>query len=451
MRTLLPSRLLSAVRAGRGLRGRIFYGWFIVAGLAAVSAVVAGMGGINAGLFIKPMSADLGIGQAFFGWATTARLLGYAATGWLIGRILDRRGARLPLALAGLMMGLALVGLSAATAGWQIIVLFFLTGATGLQGAGANLYSTVPVARWFIRRRGRALSLTFLGTPAGIFVFPPLTQLLIDGLGWRATWLILGVSGAAVIVLVSLLVIRHQPQDMGLQPDGDADVEPQTSAAAHGPARRRAAEYSWTRAQAMRSTTFWRLAAVDGLRMVAMSTLGLFRIPYFIDQGVDAQIVALALSAEAVAAVVVAIPAGWASDRFQPRYVSVLATGGMLLAFGLTIAASSAWMVFVATMMLGLGISSFQVSQGAIWPDYFGSANIGRIRGLSLPIGLAFSALGAPATGIIKDHTGTYVPAWIAGMVGLAIATLILLVTPKPARPARAPAGDAATATAPGG
>jgi MFS family permease len=100
--------------------------------------------------------------------------------------------------------------------------------------------------------------------------------------------------------------------------------------------------------------------------------------------------------------------------------------------------------------MLGLGISSFQVSQGAIWPDYFGSANIGRIRGLSLPIGLAFSALGAPATGMFKDHTGTYVPAWIAGMVGLAIATLILLATPKPARPARALAGDAATATAPG-
>ena len=76
-------------------RAKIFYGWFIVAGLASVGAVSAGMGGVNFGLFIPPMSEELGIKHAIFGWTMTARLVGYSASSFMIGRILDRYGARI--------------------------------------------------------------------------------------------------------------------------------------------------------------------------------------------------------------------------------------------------------------------------------------------------------------------------------------------------------------------
>ena len=81
------------------------------------------------------------------------------------------------LMIAGLLVGLLLLTLSAVDAGWQVIGLYFLMGLTGMQGAGSNLYTSVPVAKWFVQKRGRAMSLAFLGAPIGIFLFSPLTQL----------------------------------------------------------------------------------------------------------------------------------------------------------------------------------------------------------------------------------------------------------------------------------
>jgi sugar phosphate permease len=407
----------------------------------AVGAVSTGMGGVNLGLFIKPMRDDLGIGTSVFGLAQTARLFGFALSGWIIGRFIDRRGARIPLAIAGLMAGGAMIGLSQVTAGWQIIAVFFVVGATGLQGGGGSLFMSVPLSNWFIRKRGTAMSVAFIGMPVGIFIFAPLSQLLIDEIGWRDTWLVLGGGGAVVTVLVALFVIRRRPQDMGLRPDGEA--APSTGALSALGAHRHVFEdeVSWTRAEAIRSrilhpSTFWRLTMIDGLRMLAMSSVGIFRVPYFIDdKGFDASIVAWSLSAEAIFAVLVSLPTGWAVDRYQPRYVAAVSTLLMVAGFLLTMTASSIVMVFVATSVFGLGVASFIICQNAVWPAYFGHAHIGSIRGFATPLMLVFSAIGAPLTGIVRDATGSYQPAWIAGTIGLVIATLLLLITPKPVKP----------------
>lgn len=420
---------------------RLYYGWVIVAGLMAVGAVSTGMGGVNLGLFIKPMRDDLGIGTSVFGLAQTARLFGFALSGWIIGRFIDRRGARIPLVIAGLMAGGAMIGLSQVTAGWQIIAVFFVVGATGLQGGGGSLFMSVPLSNWFIRKRGTAMSVAFIGMPVGIFIFAPLSQLLIDEIGWRDTWLVLGGGGAVVTVLVALFVIRRRPQDMGLRPDGEA--APSTGALSALGAHRHVFEdeVSWTRAEAIRSrilhpSTFWRLTMIDGLRMLAMSSVGIFRVPYFIDdKGFDASIVAWSLSAEAIFAVLVSLPTGWAVDRYQPRYVAAVSTLLMVAGFLLTMTASSIVMVFVATSVFGLGVASFIICQNAVWPAYFGHAHIGSIRGFATPLMLVFSAIGAPLTGIVRDATGSYQPAWIAGTIGLVIATLLLLITPKPVKP----------------
>jgi MFS family permease len=424
----------------------LYYGWIIVAGLMAVGAVSSGLGGVNLGLFIKPMRDELGIGTSVFGWAQTARVLGFAASGWIIGRFIDRHGARLLLAGAGFAAGAAMIGLANVQAGWQIVLVFLVVGATGIQGGGASLFMSVPLANWFMRQRGKAMSVAFIGMPLGIFVFSPLSQLLIDEVGWRDAWLILGVSAAVVIVLVALVIIRRRPEDMGLSIDG---VEP-APALSHAPAHASGHAFtasSWTRSEALRSSTFWRLTAIDGLRMLAMSTVGIFRVPFFIDdKGFDAQIVAWSLSAEAVFALFVSLPTGWAVDRYQPRYVAAASTAVMVVGFLLTMTASSVIHVFAATSVLGIGIASFIICQNAIWPAYFGHANIGAIRGASTPVMLVFSAVGAPLTGISRDVTGSFVYAWVAGTVLLVVAMALLFVTPRPAHRIRPRAESAAAA-----
>jgi MFS family permease len=169
--------------------------------------------------------------------------------------------------------------------------------------------------------------------------------------------------------------------------------------------------------------------------MLAMSTVGVFRVPFFIDdKGFDAHIVAWSLSAEAVFALLVSLPTGWAVDRYQPRYIAAVSTLCMIGGFLLTMTASSIVHVFAATSVLGIGIASFIICQNAVWPAYFGHASIGAIRGASTPVMLVFSAVGAPLTGMSRDWTGSFVYAWIAGTALLAVAFFLLLTTPRPQR-----------------
>ena len=413
---------------------KMFYGWYIVAGLASVGAVSAGMGGVNFGLFIPPMSEELGIKHAIFGWTMTARLVGYSASSFIIGRILDRYGARIPMAIAGGLMGLAMVGLSLIKADWQFVAILFFIGVIGMQGGGGNLYQSVPLSRWFVRLRGRAMAVTFMGIPVGIFIFSPLTQYFIDTMSWRAAWLILGGGGSLVIVLVGLLIVRKDPESMGQRPDGDplegddfGDLSRE-----HPPVQ---IEYSWTRAQAARSFAFWALVAVLGVNSLGWGAMGMFRIPFYIERGVSPQLVAWALSAEAIMAAIVSFPTGWAMDRFQPRFVVAATQIVFIIVIIVTMNVTAAWHVFAATLIFGIMGASSAIAQNALWPSYFGGKHIGSIRGLSVPLILVFSGLGAPITGAIKDATGTYTPAWLVVMALLVGATILILITPKPTPP----------------
>src|SRR4051812_4565543 len=204
-----------------GASSGLFYGWVIVGTMAVTAALSMALGGLNFGLFIKPIGDELGIGRATFGWAQSARQLASALTAPLVGNLLDRFGARAMLAVAALLAGLALGGFWLVTAGWEIVALFALTGLVGLNGPGA-LVTSVPVTRWFVRKRGKAMAMASLGVPLGGFLFVPLTQILIDVYGWRMTCVILGALGALTIAPLSLIFLRRQPEDLGLLPDGAA-------------------------------------------------------------------------------------------------------------------------------------------------------------------------------------------------------------------------------------
>ncbi len=426
-------------------RGKpIYYGWVIVTGMALVSVVGSGMLGVNYGLFIESIGQEMGIGSTFFGFAQTGRLIGVAASSALVGYLLDRYGAGRPLLVAGILFGSATVAVSFITEGWQMVAIFVLMGAIGLRAQGGNLFAMVPISRFFVRDRGKAMARVFLGTPIGIFITAPLTVLLINNIGWRSTLVVLGTVGGVVTVLVSFLM-RRSPEDMGLLPDGDSPdkVAPSKERPDQGnqqpqAARGAMAEYSWTRSQATHTFTFWKLSVAFGLTMFAGSTIGLFRIPHFVEQGISAQIVGYSLSVEALVAFAIVFPVGYALSRFQPRYLLVLSSMAMAGSYLTTMFTTKVWHVFVANSLFGMGAASRGVLMNTLWPNYFGSRNIGKIRGLSVPITMAFSFAGAPIAGMVKDNTGSYLPVWWVALFLIAASAALFLATPKPTPPAEA-------------
>lgn len=438
-----PRRRWSGARAAadgptgsRQERPRLFYGWVVVAALAVIGGTSMALAGFNFGLFIRPMGDDLGINRATFGWALSARQLAAAATSPLLGRIVDRRGARLPLLVSTSVTVTAMCALPFIDEGWQLIALFTVVGFFGFAGPGA-LVIVVPVAKWFVRRRPLAMSIMSMGSPLGAVLFIPLSQAFIDGWGWRASWVILAVMGAAIVLPLALLV-RRQPEDMGLYPDGD-------TAAAHSAIVQRAGtqEVSYTVRQATRTLTFWQLVVVFALMNLAMSSVGLHRIPHFTDQGISARLVSFATSGDAIAATAATIVAGRLMQRYAARFVGAAGLALIAVSVFLTILADSVPMMFVSMATFGLAAGSMIVLQNFLWADYFGRMHAGGVRGASMPVTLAFSAAGPPIAGYVYDFTGSYDPIWWVGIFLMLGGAVLLLVTrpPDSGAPEYRPAG----------
>ena len=414
----------------------LFYGWYIVAGLATISMVSVGMGGMNLGLFVRPLHDELGISQQYIGWSQTARLIGFSLSSWFIGRLLDIYGARIPMAVASMIMLLIMGGLSMMQAGWQLVALVFLSGMIGLEGGGGNLYQSVPLSRWFIKKRGKAMSISFFGTTLGLLIFTPLIQATILYVNWRFAWRAIGCGSCLVIFIIAIAVIRKDPYSMGLYPDGlapdesfnDEDKENIKSDI-------ETVEYSWTREQALRSFAFWGLILIMGLRMLATSTLNVFRIPYYIESGFSPMLVSFAISIEAIVSAIIAVLTGMAMDRFPGRQVVAASLVILILVFIVTIHVRTEFDIFLATSLYGVAASSFMVSTNTLWPNYFGSRHIGNIRGFAVPFTTIFGSLGAPVTGRVKDLTGSYISVWIVSIFILTIAAMFMLFIKKPDSP----------------
>lgn len=400
---------------------RLFYGWTVVGVLGVFGAVGVGLAGANFALFIGPMSDELGWSASTFGWAVFVRLAMILAAGPVIGRILDLRGPRLPVLVATLVAGGLTLWLSRVGSVWELMLAFAVMGLVGM-GRANDLQASAPAAQWFVRRRGLAMGIALAGTPLGVAVYYPLTQLLIDAYGWRDALSILAVSGTFVVVPLAFL-LRRRPEDMGLAPDGGA---PSTTARAGARGGAWADERSFTRGQALRTGRFWLMLAGFTALTYGLSTLTIFRVPHFIERGLSPSLVAAAIAVDAVVAIVASVALGRALDRLPSR--GVLAAGLAAAAFcavGLIVVDGVFWL-FAANIGYALGFQITHVAQGVMWADQFGRAHQGDIRGLTIPVTVGVGALAFPVTGYLRDEAGVYTPAWVVSIALLVVAGALL-------------------------
>ncbi|MDP6646956.1 MAG: MFS transporter [Dehalococcoidales bacterium] len=411
---------------------RFFYGWVIVGVMAVVAAITPSLATLNFGLFIKPMGNELGIGRSIFGWAMTARQVGSAIASPIVGRLVDRFGSRIMLATGSIVVGAAIFGLGFIQHSWQLVLLFAAMGLIGIGGPGA-LVTSVPIFKWFIHNRGKAVSFTSLGTPVGAVIFIPLTQILIASRGWREAWIILAIISVGMIVPLSLTLIRRQPEDMNLLPDG-AKAPRKSVLNPTSPAKSRE-EVSWTVQETIRTSVFWRLVAVFSFMFLTMGSVGIHRIPFFMDRGLDPSLVSYATAFDAVAAGVSIFISGLLVRRFPAKFLGGISFLMLAVATVLTIYTYTFPIMFLSMSLFGFGIGGMIFTSRFLWAEYYGRQHLGSILGLATTICLLVGGIGAPLAGYVHDTTGYYNTIWWVS-AGLMLTCGIALVTaPIPRKP----------------
>jgi MFS family permease len=172
--------------------GKVFYGWWIVLvagiGLSVHSAPILGF---TFGVFLKSLSQEFSWSRAQISLAFTLSALGMTLAAPFLGWLVDRFGARRVILPAALLFGLGALSLYFLSARlWHFYAIFLFTGVAG-SGTTPVPYAKV-ISQWFDRQRGLALGVATVGSAAGALVMPSLAQALITSVGWRSTYVFLG-------------------------------------------------------------------------------------------------------------------------------------------------------------------------------------------------------------------------------------------------------------------
>ncbi len=196
-----------------------YYGWVILTvSWLCIFASAPGQT-YTISVFVDPMIHETGWSRTLVAGLYTAGSL-VAATGLLlIGRLFDRCGARGTLTLVVLALGGAIWWMSGVTEPFHLFMGFMALRTLG-QGSLPHVATTM-VATWFVRRGGTVSALTAIASPASQATFPVLAYVLITHFGCRTAWTFFAWMVWGPLLLPALLLVRQNPEAVGLQPDGD--------------------------------------------------------------------------------------------------------------------------------------------------------------------------------------------------------------------------------------
>lgn len=419
----------------------LYYGWIMVAAALAMNFSMSPMNPVVFSFFLLPMSLEMGWTRSQLALALSFRLLAAGFSGPILGRLLDRIGSRWLGVVGGLIGGCSLIASGAVMELWQLYLIYAISGMGGMGGPGGNLLTTVPVAKWFIAKRGRAMTIASVGMPAGTTLSIPLTQWLIGTIGWRRSWMVYGGIAGPLISLLSGLVMRRAPEDYGLHPDGVGTVD--TGQVNTGKARPQPAttEANWTLGQTVRTTTFWIVLPAFALSGFALSGTLVHRVAFWQDQGIPLPLIALGTSVDPFTVVFSGLFFGFLGERLSVRVLGLVAGIGLACSMvPMVVMPGEAYGVFLHNFLWGAAIGAFITVNNLVWATYYGRRSLGAIQGIVLPVSIISNAIAAPGYGLLLDVGVQPALVWSLSLALFATTGGLLTFARPPKLPQPAPA-----------
>jgi len=396
-------------------RPTLYYGWKMVAACFVVASMAWSFGLFGASVYLPVISRSHGWPISLISSAVTCFYLVSALSAVFVGSSINRFGPR-PIMLGGtLAMAAGVAAMGQVREPWQVYITF-LTLGLGWASLSSTAISTA-LAPWFDKHQGRAISTALMGASVGGIVGVPALLFTIEQAGFATA-----VAGAGVLCLVILLplvlTLRARPADLGLLPDGASQAQSMSSSRS---------EPTWTRRAAARTKMFRSVAVAFGLAFLVqvgfLTHHVAFLSPRLGDRGAS-----LTVSATAIMAFLGRIVLARYVDRLAPRQVAcgVFCLGAAALGI-LSVAASSAVALVIASLAYGLTVGNVTTLPSIIVRREFGAVSFGAVYGLvAMIIGLS-TAIGPSFYGVLFDLSGSYrLPMLMAAALNCAAAGIIL-------------------------
>ena len=379
--------------------------WLVLGTLFLAAGVNVGSSNYAFGLFVEPL-------ETTFGWSRTAvsASLSFTAVGALaspiIGRIMDRHGARPVLVISLALMGISFLVRPAMTELWHWYGLSFLQfiGISGITALPAGRL----IAIWFPASKGRIMGITIAGVNFGGITIPFIVNVALGASGWQAAYVAMGVIAVALAALALVFIQEYPPEVQ----DGTSGQREGASAAMSG----------LPLSAATRTRSFY--AIVGALALGTFAHAGVFPqlIPHFKELGVPSTWAVITVSVMAVTGLVSKPTFGYLSERMTARRAMMLTLSGQCVGSVLLVfSPATAW---VGLPIFGISMGAHSALMPLLVQESFGPRYFGSIMGTVTMFTLIPFGLAPIIAGRTFDVTQSYTLAYLGFAALFVIAAL---------------------------
>lgn len=375
--------------------------------LAFLTLAVAFGLNLAAGQFFAPLKDAYGWHLSTLSEAVALNLIMWGLLQPVMGRAIDRFGARPVITASAALMGASFLLAATMTELWQFFLYYGILTAIGFAGCG-SMANSVLVSRWYARRRAAMLARSSMGINIGQLLLLPLAGAVIAAGGFRAAFAVLGGLMLFVVAPAVWILARNDPADVGQHPDG---------VAGEAVGARPSAQLS----EALSSRDFW-LPTLGFVTCGYTLYLVAIHLPHFAEDlggglALGGRLLGIAAAASAVSMWVCGQAAqSWGARRPLVALYLVRAVGLALFA-----TASSIGDLYVAAVVYGVSSMPIIPLVTRMIGDRFGANAMGSILGSTWLLHQVFAAAGVFLGGYLRSSTGDYRAAFWSG-VGLLLA-----------------------------
>jgi MFS family permease len=372
------------------------------------------------GVFLPVLSETFGWSRGAIATALSINLLLGGVAGFVIGALADRHGPRVMLVVTVALAGTAFALVSTVGALWQLYLFVGLLGGIGMSSF--YLLAAATVSHWFDAGRGLALALVLVGFNLGYISAGPLAAWLIETVGWRPAYALLG-SGCGLFTLGAAFTVRL--------PRPAEAVQFRKAVTAGAPT---AAGPSVTLRAALADPRQWYLNVSWFLMGGLALMMSVHVVPFARDLGVSLASASLALTAYGVGSVTGRVGAGFISDRLGT--FTMIRAGFVLqiVALSTLLWVSSREALLVVLVLFGMGFAAADTMITKVIPDVFGLRAIGAIMGVLTLGWRCGAALGPAIAGFVYDATGAYTVPFGAAPVAVAVSWVLFTLATRRGR-----------------
>jgi MFS family permease len=350
------------------------------------------------GAFFKPMAEEFGAARSATSAVFSITVLVWASLGPLSGHLSDRFGPRVVVASGGIIMGLGLVLTSMIDRLWVGYLTYGL--GVGVGVACAYVPMLAVVGGWFLKRRNTALGIAVAGIGFGTVCGAPIAAALISHLGWRTTYVVLGIASAAI--LLGCAAVAERPP---------VHVTPSR----------------FSLREAIRTPAFRFLYASSVMVSMALFVPFVYLPSFAHDRGATEFASAALVGVIGGASVAGRMGLGAMADRAGVVRLYQASFFVLALSYGIWLVASSYSMLVVFALVMGAGYGGYVALSPAVLAHLFGTERLGTVLGALYTSGGFGAMVGPPLVGLIIDRTGSYRVA-IASAFAIALSAWALLL-----------------------